>query len=101
MVWLVEIFGSVEQPLEYRNRETGEVIRKVSFTYHSDVWNAPQTVYFTIYIQARDNRSRITITKISKRDGVYKSEYEDVKNAFALVIDEYEAYIIARSLDEW
>ena len=113
MVWLVKTLGSVEDlldPLEYRNRETGEVIRNASWTYRSDVWRGPPvyvTLAFSINIQARDNKSRVTIDKISKRPTalqsgkIYEKEVEEIKKQLESIIDGYEAHIIARSLDEW
>ena len=111
MVWLVKTLGSAEDildPLEYRNRETGEVIRKASVTVRSKKeWGGVVTLDFSINIQARDNESKITIDDIAKSPSeihqskyIHKNEISEIERQVELIMDSYEDFIIERSLEE-
>ena len=112
MEWFSRTFKESKSVIDYEDKEAGKIIGNgaVSHTYAMIVGGY---VLFSVKIEAKDNRSRITLSnfraKVVGTSGppvtraIMQSEYDSAVPKLEALMDEYGKYIqsASKSDDDW
>ena len=107
MEWIAATFVSAKSVIEYQDKDEGIIMGKGFTTLTGPLLDLPVDVYFTIKIEVKDNKSRITIssiylqvtsgTSISKKSIDTKEAMDFYRPQLNKIIKSYEESIIKNS----
>lgn len=80
LLWLAETFKSSKSVIELKDKELGKIIGNIALDLNIDrlgIWPVYQTYEFSLKIDIKDNKYRLTFTNVNDVSLFKKGEYYD------------------------